>query len=778
MDPERRLCDYLLLTALEDEANALERALRAAGASGPVRLRHPGALTTHQWQLAHSLGRLQILTATLPAMGHDAARDNTRGLLQRISPTYVGFLGIAGAADDHTDFGRILVAERIWYYEPAKVRDGGTEHRGPIHKCGDLLVDRLRTTDLDTVSRLSVSSSKWLAPLVGTIASGEKVIASSTIRDELCKSGRDVIGFEMEGHSFADEVEKVMGRERWFMVRAVQDRANASKADDHRAFACDRAAQFVVGFIIDSDLCIPTLSRPEPSPHVLVSSDQSHSDLVLRLAAGLAQASPSVLVETMSEIPLATRTAAIETLIAEAYWRLNDADGCRTAVQRALSNPAWSIASAYGAEAIRLLAWSLWQRNDGSEAMALLKKNFHSVTELQERGRWADLLATITRFSTGVGAFDTALGWYHQSLSLKEASGDYVGRAIAFRQLAMTHAEVLQLDRAAQYFKLLTDFAATETFEGNQISQCAGLVGSAWIDLIIGNRLHREVAVQRLQQAGRALHTLAPSKLSNDLRLALRALNGLYRARAGVHSIRVPQIRDGHWAAVITAQLRVVIGQSVDEALADLLKWSGKRALAPHSLRRLLEAVHTPQTVPPPSVDQYQGCFWPLGAWLDNYQRNALSSIQLLEGIANLYTAIIGTLDPKLRVPELHGIGECASTMRRWCDGNRSSPLGHEVASISVMLNALAPLRNQVVHSTPIRAREVEDNLIEGAMAVLAEASLLRQSHWARSGTAELSIAGVTVGMEPFVRRNSSSSRLEVRAASGSYDEETENVAG
>ena len=156
------------------------------------------------------------------------------------------------------EFGQILIADRIWYYEPGKVRDGGTEHRGPIHKGGDLLVDRLRTTDLKALSKLFPGPPEWRPPLVGTIASGEKVIASSHARDELRQSGRNVIGFEMEGHSFADEVEKAMSSEHWFMVRAVQDRADAAKNDAHRLLACDRVAEFVVVFMIDCDLCIPT----------------------------------------------------------------------------------------------------------------------------------------------------------------------------------------------------------------------------------------------------------------------------------------------------------------------------------------------------------------------------------------------------------------------------------------------------------------------------------------------------------------------------------------
>src|SRR5262249_5260675 len=148
-------------------------------------------------------GQLSILTASLLDMGLDESRDWTQRLLKHVVPSFVGFLGVAGAASESTSFAAILIANKIWYYNPAKVRDESRQYRGDQHTSGRVCLDRLKSLDLTLLGKTFPGSGPWQAPLVGTIASGEEVVASSERRDELTAAGRNVIGFEMEGHSFA-----------------------------------------------------------------------------------------------------------------------------------------------------------------------------------------------------------------------------------------------------------------------------------------------------------------------------------------------------------------------------------------------------------------------------------------------------------------------------------------------------------------------------------------------------------------------------------------------
>ena len=116
------IVDYLLLTALDDEASALEWAFKNVGAQGPSRHRSTGAPTHFRWTLKHPRGNLTVAAASLIDMGNDAAGDYTQQLLRTLAPTYLGFVGIAGAARDEIAPGSILLADRIWHYEPAKLK--------------------------------------------------------------------------------------------------------------------------------------------------------------------------------------------------------------------------------------------------------------------------------------------------------------------------------------------------------------------------------------------------------------------------------------------------------------------------------------------------------------------------------------------------------------------------------------------------------------------------------------------------------------------------------
>lgn len=268
-------CDYLLITALDDEALALHDALRAVGGSGPEPTSTPTSPTSLHWRVQSEFGPLDILTSSLLEMGQDAAGEWTGALLDVFEPRFVGFLGIAGAASDDTPHSAVLLADRVWYHQRAKMMEDRVEYRGPIHVSGRYLLDRLKHVNLTRLAELFPDSPPWTRPLWGTIASGEEVVASRERRDRLRAGCRDLIGIEMEGHSFADRAEKALGSERWFMVRAVQDRADEHKTDEFRQLACNRAAQFTVGFLLGCNLVLRNGRddrRPPVALHVSTSS--------------------------------------------------------------------------------------------------------------------------------------------------------------------------------------------------------------------------------------------------------------------------------------------------------------------------------------------------------------------------------------------------------------------------------------------------------------------------------------------------------------------------
>ena len=150
--------------------------------------------------------------------------------------------------------------------------------------------------------------------MIGTIASGDKIVAEAEARDRLRDAGRNVIGFEMEGHLFAAVVERALGSDRWFMVRAVQDSANKNKDDQFRQLSCKKAAAYVVTFLIDSDLCIPALSDAPaesstaqslsmPFPQPATTSVSGFDALALKLARRLGACDPPALLEEYLRVP-------------------------------------------------------------------------------------------------------------------------------------------------------------------------------------------------------------------------------------------------------------------------------------------------------------------------------------------------------------------------------------------------------------------------------------------------------------------------------------------
>lgn len=745
------VCDYLLITALADENTALEEALVAAHASPTGRVRQPGAPTTKEWRLPHTLGTLVVLTTSLPAMGLESTRDATRQLLEQFAPSYIGFVGIAGAAtDEGTRPGRILLAESIWYYEPGKIVDGGTQHRGAIHRVGSLVLDRLRELDPAVTTKVGLPSSA-LPPLVGTVGSGEKVIASSAFRDELRLGGRNVIGYEMEGHSFADEVERALSRERWFMVRAVQDNASVAKDDTYRTLACENAAKYTVAFILDSDLTIPTIATEQPDDGRSFSADH---EIAFDLGSKLVAVAPQSFLELTIARGAAFSDCRWHALVAEAYWRRSDVNGCLQWAERALRCADEHEHAVHRDVSFRLKAWANWKLGDEDDALRALTSRMSAVRDMAERGRWADLLAGIKRFASG-GTNDIAAGWYQQALALKEAAGDEVGQAIALHQLGMLYVEVLDFGRARDYFNQLTDFASARTYDGATVSRCYGLLGAAWVDLMTGRLLHRKTAIERLQAVGHQLR-MPITPIPSEIPLAARSLNFLLHVLAGERRRWPDEAAVRQWPLLIAAQGAVVRGESKDRWAREVLRVHGTATVAPHAVERLLSVFDTPlqQVSGAASIDRYN-TFWPLSEWLRFDGTSALGCAQFLESVTRLYDAVVAKLDNQPPANRLDTVGRVAERLHDWANRARDHVLSREVNAIATIARAATSARNRLVHASPGQNRERESTALRDAAAtVIREMMVLAAARWDRhSDDAVLRLDNMSVSLEPFIRR-------------------------
>lgn len=195
--------------------------------------------------------KLQVVTTLLPSMGNVSSALAASDLIRLWEPTNLLVVGIAGGArSDEQSFGDILVADKIVYYEPQKIRPTGPELRHRSLEADARLYDRALNLRSENWWRnvpssvLPISASEF-SPKVhfGPLASGEKVIADIETIHGLQLHIAKLIGVEMESAGVASAAFSAAKDIGFLAVRAISDFADRSKDDRwHRGAAYSAAA--------------------------------------------------------------------------------------------------------------------------------------------------------------------------------------------------------------------------------------------------------------------------------------------------------------------------------------------------------------------------------------------------------------------------------------------------------------------------------------------------------------------------------------------------------
>lgn len=757
--------DYLLLTALAEEHDALVEALRAVNAQGPRRARFERAPTGSHWGLDHPLGTLRVLTVPILGMGEERAREWTRLLLESVAPKFVGLIGIAGAADATAEFGDILIAERIWYYESAKVRQDDTEFRGPEHRAEGLLIDRLRNPDLDKLHRLFPRAEPWRQPRVGVIASGEKVVASDTLKSELLRGRWNVIGFEMEGHGFANEVIRALGSTRWFMVRSVSDHADRAKSDTYRLTACQRAAQFTVGFILDSDLCVPhDPLRPAGSPPPAAPASPQR-DLLDSMALAFADRAPDAFLSVVGQSPGEQLPLAIRAAQAIAHWRRDDAEACCALCREIIAASGDRPDAELVMVATRLCAWSLLRLGDAGQAKTLLEGRISQVKDVSERGRWADLLAQCCRFSGSPDDEAVSLSWYAQARNLKAEGGDYFGEVIALQQMARVCLERLDFDGCEAHYRKATEVSASRDFPQRLTCDITSLLGLAWLDLIRRDDLHLRLAKRRLSLAGALLRDVSGGALERDLQAASSAMSRFLDVLLGDRaSITGWQNVSAMWASVVFGQARVHLGENLDTVTREVIaQATGRPSIAPQAIPALLRLFRKAAAPPPSRTVQSCDCgFWPLSEWVGLTAPG--DGVRLIEGLVSLYSLVInrhvgGERPGPNATP---GLDKQVGELSQYGHSHPKLALAREIAAVATVVRQAIPVRNRWAHALPGGAADdLSGELDRFALSALTEARMLRSATWIDHTVVQ--IGDTQIDLAPDVVWHADDERREIR---------------
>ncbi|WP_309891521.1 hypothetical protein [Archangium sp.] len=246
--------DFLLVTALPEERDALLRKLPAyekvAARKDDVHVYFRADLPLGKGGKAYRLIVLPLL-----GMGRVNAATATVDALKRWRPRHVVLVGIAGGiAERGVKVGDLLVSEQVVDYELQKLTDKGVQVRWSVHKASRRLYAAALNMIGDAWTRqVEVSHpSEGHPPRLhfGPIASGDKVIASSSVLAEYRNVWPALIGVEMEAAGVASACFSAARPPEFFMVRGVSDLADPHKDSAEvahaRPYACDVAATYVL----------------------------------------------------------------------------------------------------------------------------------------------------------------------------------------------------------------------------------------------------------------------------------------------------------------------------------------------------------------------------------------------------------------------------------------------------------------------------------------------------------------------------------------------------
>ena len=279
--------DFLIITALPVELEAVLRRLRQLrdyrriqNADFPTYFRATLETATESEQENRG-----VAVTALAQMGNVSAAVRSTRCIQRLKPSYVFMVGIAGGIKEKVNLGDVVVSNQIIYYESTKETPSGSEPRVREGRVDDLLLDRAiyYDTEWGTLIRAErpdeVKSAETPEVHFGLIAAGEKVIADGDRANELRRRYPKLYAIEMESYGAAAAAAESDIRPGFIAIRGIADYADAQKNDAWREYAADSAAAFTVWLLRCSALPIRDISRPR-TPKTLIAIHQHSMEAV------------------------------------------------------------------------------------------------------------------------------------------------------------------------------------------------------------------------------------------------------------------------------------------------------------------------------------------------------------------------------------------------------------------------------------------------------------------------------------------------------------------
>ena len=203
--------------------------------------------------------------------GNSASAVAVERAVRYFDPEVILFVGVAGGVKD-AQIGDVVAVTKAYGYESGKVHDTGFLVRPEVGMSSFRLVERAKAEarKKNWVQRIHGSTHQTSTPepraLVGPIAAGEKVIASTSndLFQFLQKNYNDTLAVEMEGRGFF-EAARANEHVQALIVRGISDLIdNKSKYDAQGSQ--EKASSHAAAFAFEVLAQLGASQRPEPAP--------------------------------------------------------------------------------------------------------------------------------------------------------------------------------------------------------------------------------------------------------------------------------------------------------------------------------------------------------------------------------------------------------------------------------------------------------------------------------------------------------------------------------
>ena len=246
--------DFLLITALEEERDAVLSKLRGARKLDKEASDVTTCYAARVRSKRQDRSQYDVIVTSLLHMGPINASAQAVALVHRWKPRHVLLVGIACGVRGEVAHGDVLVASQVADYTLGKQLNGRRQVRWEVFPCGASLLDSANNIPPAWQKAIGVPrpGAGMPQPRTGVVASGGDVIADDQVVATYSESWPKLVGIEMEGGGVAAGVHQTPDRPEFLMIKGVSDFGSDKHDTDvvpWRAYANHTAAAFALGLI-------------------------------------------------------------------------------------------------------------------------------------------------------------------------------------------------------------------------------------------------------------------------------------------------------------------------------------------------------------------------------------------------------------------------------------------------------------------------------------------------------------------------------------------------